>query len=253
MEAATVSTLESLPQAAESAKAAELVDAAVAGESQSQVRTATAVTLPVAAAVAPPASSHPPALAGRSGVALLGSLREAAGQVIPQLQYQISRLGIAGQAGLGAFAAAAALAIAAIIPAHHALQSLQQQIINAQHPLSAPGVDAAVPRLVESLPTRGQIPAVIGEIYNQAQTAGVPLTKGHYTYVPAKTGTVGRYELEFPVAAAYPAIRTFIDGTLTAVPAASLGKLRIERKAVGDQVVNADIGFTVFVRGEGQP
>ena len=253
MEAATVSTVDSLPQAVEPAKAAELVEAAVIGESQGQLRTATAVTLPAAVALPPLPSSQPPALAGRFGLALLGSLREAAGQVIPQLQYQVSRLGIAGQAGLGAFAAAAALAIAAIIPAQHALQSLQQQIINAQHPLTAPGVDAAVPRLVQSLPTRGQIPAVIGEIYKQAQSAGVPLDKGHYTYVPAKAGTVGRYEVEFPVAAAYPAIRTFIDGTLIAVPAASLGKLRIERKAVGEQVVNADIGFTVFVRGEGQP
>lgn len=248
-----MSTVESLPQSAEPAKAAELIEAALVGEPQTQLRTATTVTLPVAAALPPPAAAQSRALAGRSGVALLGSLREAAGQLIPQLQYQVSRLGIAGQAGLGAFAAAAALAIAAIIPAQHALQNLQSQLIHAQHPLSAPGVEPAVPRLVASLPTRGQIPAVIGEIYKQATTAGVPLNKGQYTYVPAKAGTVGRYEVEFPVAAAYPAIRTFIDGTLTAVPAASLGKLRIERKAVGEQVVNADIGFTVFVRGEGQP
>jgi hypothetical protein len=248
-----MSTVESLPQAAEPAKAAELVEAGVAGESQTQLRTATPATLPVAATVPPLASTPSPVLAKGSGVALLGSLREAAGQVIPQLQYQISRLGIAGQAGLGAFAAAAVLVIAAVIPAHHALQSLQSQIVNLQHPLSAPGVEPAVPRLVASLPTRGQIPAVIGQIYNQAQTAGVPLNKGQYAYVPAKAGTVGRYEVEFPVTAAYPAVRAFIDGTLTAVPAASLGKLHIERKAVGEQAVNADIGFIVFVRGEGQP
>ena len=247
-----MSTVE-YPQTAEAAQAAELVEAAVVGEPQTQLRTVTPVTLPVAAVLPPPAASRSPALAGRSGVALLDSLREAAGQVIPQLQYQVSRLGIAGQAGLGAFAAAAALAIAAIIPAQHALQGLQAQLTHAQHPLTAPGVDAAVPRLVASLPTRGQIPAVIGQMYNQAQTAGVPLNKGHYDYVPPKAGAVGRYEVEFPVTAAYPAIRTFIDGTLTAVPAASLGKLHIERKAVGEQVVNADIGFIVFVRGEGQP
>jgi hypothetical protein len=34
------------------------------------------------------------------------------------------------------------------------------------------------------------------------------------------------------------------------VPAAALGKLHVERKTVGDPVVNADIGFVVFVRSE---
>ena len=37
------------------------------------------------------------------------------------------------------------------------------------------------------------------------------------------------------------------------VPAAGLGKLHVERKAVGDQVVNANIGFVVFVRSEQRP
>jgi hypothetical protein len=110
-----------------------------------------------------------------------------------------------------------------------------------------------VPHVVASLPTRAEIPAVIGKIYAQAQTAGVSIDKGRYAYVPAKGGAIGRYEVEFPVSAAYPAIRTFINGTLTAVPAASLDKLRFERKAVGEQVVNADVGFVVFVRGEAQP
>jgi hypothetical protein len=81
----------------------------------------------------------------------------------------------------------------------------------------------------------------------------VSIDKGRYAYVPAKAGSIGRYEVEFPVSAAYPAIRTFINGTLTAVPAASLEKVRFERKAVGEQVVNADVGFVVFVRGEAQP
>jgi len=34
------------------------------------------------------------------------------------------------------------------------------------------------------------------------------------------------------------------------VPAAALAKLHVERKTVGDQIVNADIGFVVFVRSE---
>jgi hypothetical protein len=94
---------------------------------------------------------------------------------------------------------------------------------------------------------------VIGQIFIQAKEAGVPLDTGHYVYSPAKAGAIARYDLEFPVKASYPDIRGFINRTLTAVPAAALGKLHVERKAVGDQVVNADIGFVVFVRSEQRP
>ncbi len=56
--------------------------------------------------------------------------------------------------------------------------------------------------------------------------------------------------MDFPVKASYPDIRKFINQTLTAVPAAALAKLHVERKTVGDQIVSADIGFVVFVRSE---
>ena len=39
------------------------------------------------------------------------------------------------------------------------------------------------------------IEAVIGLVLQQAHQAGVPLDVGHYAFVPAKTGGVGRYVL----------------------------------------------------------
>jgi hypothetical protein len=246
-----VSTIEPLPHISEAAPTAEEIEAVVVAEVEKEVRLATPAKLPVAA-VPQPVPVKPPAVRSRSGLELLAQLRSAAGQLVPQLQYQIARLGIAGQAGLAAFVAAAALAIAVLLPAYKSLQGLQGELIRIQHPVTTPNI-VTVPHLVASLPTRAEIPAVIGKIYAQAQTAGVSIDKGRYAYVPAKAGSIGRYEVEFPVSAAYPAIRTFINGTLTAVPAASLDKLRFERKAVGEQVVNADVGFVVFVRGEAQP
>jgi hypothetical protein len=91
---------------------------------------------------------------------------------------------------------------------------------------------------------------VIGVIYTQAKASGVALDTGHYLYSPPKAGSLGRYDVEFPVKAGYPAIRGFIDGTLKAVPAAALAKLNVERKTVGDPAVSADIGFTIFLRSE---
>jgi hypothetical protein len=97
------------------------------------------------------------------------------------------------------------------------------------------------------------MPAVIGQVFTEAKGAGVSLDTGHYVYTAAKGGAIAHYELEFPVKASYPDIRNFIDRTLAAVPSAALAKLRLERKAVGDGVVAANVVFVVFVRGGDQP
>jgi hypothetical protein len=201
-----------------------------------------------------PAAAPRAALAPRTGNdRALARIQAVAGQLVPRLQYQVMRLGPAGQAGLAALAAAAAVGIGALIPAYQALQTLNANLTRAEHPAAVHAIEEAVPRLVASLPTRAQIPAVLGQMYAAAQASGVPLSVGHYAYSPAKSGALAHYDLEFPVKAGYPEIRTFIDRTLSAVPAAALAKLRVERKAVGDQAVNADIGFVVYVRSGETP
>ena len=195
-----------------------------------------------------------PSLSGTSArTPPLVRFRAAAVQLAPQVQYRITRLGISGQAGLAALIAAAVLAASVLIPAQRTLQTLTAQLAAAGHAPVAASVDQTVPHLLASLPSRAQMPEVIGLIFAQAREAGVSLDTGHYVYAPAKGGTIARYELEFPVKAGYPDIRGFIDRTLASVPAVGLGKLRFERKAVGDAVVGADIVFVVFVRGGEQP
>ena len=224
-------------------------DAAV--PSTLQVVQAPAAHAPVPARVLAPATAARVAaapLAERS--AALERVQAVAGQLVPHLQYQIMRLGTAGQAGLAALVGALAVAIGALVPAYHALQMLNVDIARAQHPSAVNNIEQAIPHLVASLPTRAQIPALIGQVVMQAKEAGVSLDKGHYLYVPPKSGAIARYELEFPVKAGYPEIRSFINRTLGAVPAVGLSKLHVERKAVADPMVNADIGFVVFVRSE---
>jgi hypothetical protein len=189
-----------------------------------------------------------PALAGPTSA--LVRAQALASQLVPQLQYQVARLGPAGQAGLATLVAALVVAVSMLLPARHALEALGAELARAQHPSAAAIADQAIPHLVASLPTRAQIPAVIGEVVAQAKATGVSLDVGRYVYTPPKSGAIARYDLEFPVKASYPDIRNFINRTLSTVPAAALNKLHVERKAVGDQVVNADIGFVVFVRSE---
>ncbi|MGH8266879.1 MAG: hypothetical protein ACRETS_06130, partial [Steroidobacteraceae bacterium] len=174
------------------------------------------------------------ALPGRTST--LVRVQGLATRLVPQLQYQLARLGLAGHAGLAALIAALVVAMSVVAPARHSLEALSADLARAQHPSEAALANEAVPHLLASLPTRAQMPAVLAQVFGQAREAGVSLDTGHYVYTPARSGTIGRYDLEFPVKAAYPDIRNFINHTLTAVPAAALSKLHVERKTVGDPV-----------------
>jgi hypothetical protein len=170
-------------------------------------------------------------------------------RAVPVAAYHIVRLGPAGLTGLAAILAAVFFGAATLLAVNDQNTALRREIARAQHHPSAevPQEDP-LGKVISTLPTREQIPAVIRQVLQQAGLAGVALDSGHYAYSAPKTGVVGRYEMEFPVKAEYPNIRDFIDRTLSAVPSAGLDRLRLERKVVADAVVKADVRFVVFVR-----
>jgi hypothetical protein len=194
---------------------------------------------PVAAVAA---SGRDPALttlASKRGASL--PLRQVAARTTALVLYKIGRVGPAGVAGLFATTAAVVIGVIGLVSIRNATDSLTAQITQLQqHPNTAPRVEDGLGKMITALPTRDEMPGVISQV----------LDTGHYTYSPPKTGKVGRYELEFPLKAQYPNVRDFINRTLNAVPSAGLAKLRIERKAVADALVNADVRFVVFVRSD---
>ncbi len=216
--------------------------------------TAVVTRLPVAHAAAPERVAAavplmPPSVQQRATRAVAGTQR-AFTRLIPQLQYQLQRVGPAGLTGLAALIVAAIVAVVVWLPAHNAGVALRTELLQSAAHGQGSGAPAGPDHLVALLPTRAQIPAVLGQMLVEADKAGVALDHGHYDFRPPQAGALGRYAFEFPVKASYPTVRDFIDRTLTQVPAAGLDKLRIERKTVGDTLINADIGFVVYVRGE---
>jgi hypothetical protein len=100
-----------------------------------------------------------------------------------------------------------------------------------------------------ALPTRDKIPALLGVVLVQATDSGIVLEQGKYTFSPAASNRLARYSFEFPVKADYGNIRSFINKSLAAIPALGLEKLHVERKNVGDTLVNAEVGFVIYLRG----
>ena len=57
--------------------------------------------------------------------------------------------------------------------------------------------------------------------------------------------------MTFPIHAGYPQLRNFMDRTLLALPSVAVEGLRIERKNVTDETVDAELKLSAFVRDGG--
>ena len=171
-------------------------------------------------------------------------------RTIPELRYRVMRLGLPGIAGLMSLAAAAILVVVLLIPAHQSIESLTTQLSQAATPAPLPATSTLSPRqFAGSLPSRGQVPALLGTVLAQANDAGVVLEQGKYTFTPAAADHLARYSFEFPIKAEYANVRAFINKSLTAIPALGLDKLHIARKNVGDTAVSAEVGFVIYLKG----
>lgn len=170
-------------------------------------------------------------------------------RALPQARYQLMRVGPAGLTGIGALLAAAVAALVLLLPAHQSVLALRNELIKAGHAAPAVRPELSPQQFAASLPTREQVPALLGVVLAQATDAGVVLEQGRYSFTPATSNRLARYTFEFPVKANYGNIRAFIDKSLAALPALGLDKLHVERKSVGDMVVSADVGFVIYLRG----
>ncbi|MHB8726475.1 MAG: hypothetical protein ACYC9Z_14075 [Casimicrobiaceae bacterium] len=171
-------------------------------------------------------------------------------RAIPQARYQLMRVGPAGLTGIAALVMAGAVALAVLLPAQQSVFALRTELTKAAHatPGAAP-IDTSPKQFAATLPTREQVPALLGVVLGQATGSGIVLEQGRYTYSPATANRLARYTFEFPVKADYGNVRTFINNTLTAIPALGLDKLHVERKNVGDTLVSAEVGFVIYLRG----
>ena len=183
-------------------------------------------------------------------LALQARLDISMARALPMLRYQAARLGVVASLGIGAFVIAAASAAFLLLPAQRSVVALNQQLLTVSQPKPVTGQPDQTPqRFASTLPSRAQVPALLGTVMAQAASAGVTLDKGTYVYSPASGNRLAHYLFEFPVKADYASVRAFIDKSLIAVPALGLDKLHVERKNVADTVVNADVGFVIYLRG----
>jgi hypothetical protein len=171
-------------------------------------------------------------------------------RALAETAYRLRRVGTPTLAGAAAAVLAAVVFINGNLPQGAAITALRSEVLRPT-PLRTgavkPGPAGAV---LASLPPRTEAASVVSKILEEARAAGVELPRGQYEYVPPRDGMAARYRMTFPVHATYPQIRKFMDRTLVALPAVAIEGLRIERKNVGDDGVDAELKLSAYVRSD---
>ena len=195
--------------------------------------------------------ARPPSPAFKTAVARSVPLNTLLKRTGPMILYQMNRIGGIGAAGAAVLLFAVIFFFSAVLPQQKQLITLEDQIRQAHHVnSSADSAPVRLNRFMNSLPKRSELPKILGQVFSLAGTSSVTLDKGRYEMSPTRSGHLAQYRMTFPIKGRYPDIRKFIDSVLTTVPSAALEGLHIERKAVGDDSVAADLRFSVFVRND---
>ena len=219
-------------------------------------------TRPAATSLTPTASrakGSPPALAAPTNTTVSGAgllvfmrrwLTRASDEWLPVAVWSLQRTGRMGLSGLALLLAGAVFLLSTYRPLAHELDSLREQAKSpgtrtVAGPTAAGDSGAA---LLRSLPSRAQMPALLGVLVQQADAAHLSIDTGKYESTALKSGAVMTYKISFPVTGPYPQVRQFIDATLVALPAAAVSELSITRKTIGDSAVEAQVRLTVFTR-----
>ncbi len=196
------------------------------------------------------ASHAPLGLAGSSAHQALERLQYFGSRALAQSAYGLRRIGSAGLGGLALLVAAIVLFVANNLPQSSAIFALKAQVLRLA-PLGKATVAASGGGTVlAALPQRDDAPTVVSKVLEQANAAGVELARGQYEYMPARDGVAARYRMTFPVRTTYLKLRNFMDRTLIALPAVAIEGLRVERKNVGDETVDAELKLSAYVRSE---
>ncbi len=165
-----------------------------------------------------------------------------------RITWALGRTGRPGLLGLVLLLAAGVFFVSTHLRVAAEVARLRTEVAEAEQRSRSP-VPVARPEASNApraLPGRGEMPALLRQIFAHATQAKLALDSGKYEVNTTSGANVLRHHVLLPVNGPYERVREFVEATLTAMPAVGLRDLALERKAIGDGSVDARIRLTVY-------
>jgi hypothetical protein len=157
-----------------------------------------------------------------------------------------------GIVGIGLLVCAAAVFFGWVLPIKAEVSdmqgrlSVQQQRGQVQAPLSAS--PDPLSDFYTYFPVSETTAQWLGKVYAVAEKQKLNLPRGEYRLTSPADEPIATYEAIFALRGRYPQLRAFIAGVLEEVPVAALDDVRLERQRTADNMVDARLRLTFFLR-----
>lgn len=99
-------------------------------------------------------------------------------------------------------------------------------------------------------PDEESVPDAMGVLYNAAALHNLNLDQADYHLSTGRDDKLMRYQIVLPVKGGYVQVRKFIAQALAEIPNLSLEGITFNRQKIGETLVDAQLTFTLYTRGE---
>ena len=94
-------------------------------------------------------------------------------------------------------------------------------------------------------------PELLRRLHRAAQAHGLRLEQGEYRPLADPGGKLTRYQILLPATGTYPEVRRFLTQAGREIPGLSLDGISFQRQKIGDEALQAQIKFTLFLSMQG--
>lgn len=96
-----------------------------------------------------------------------------------------------------------------------------------------------------------QVPDLLRRLHRAAADQGLLVEQGEYRPLPDPGGRLVRYQILLPAKGTYPEVRRFLAQASRTLPGLALDGVAFQRQQIGDEMLEAQIKFTLFVESAG--
>lgn len=180
-------------------------------------------------------------------------------RLMPQLRWQVGRLGLLGKIGVGLIVVTSIYFFSAVLPQESVLQQLKERAetlhLQAQSKQSPGDTEAgkkmtgdqALQAFYDFFPLIDSSPFWIRELVRIAKKQNVELSSSEYRLINESDARLARYEMILPVRGSYPQIRAFIADALETVPAMAISAIAIKREAVTSDKLEMRLEINLYL------
>lgn len=163
-------------------------------------------------------------------------------------------------AALALLAGCAGFYLSVVMPAKHtltelkldleAMQQNEPHLKDASQDVAHTSPTGQLDAFYQKFPAESTVPDTLEKMIKLAQKKGLNPKQAAYRIIRNNPGELLSYQISLPIKGAYPSIMTYAFELLATIPNLSLDNVSFQRQKIGDDVIEATLKMTLYIKRE---